>query len=635
MLAAALMMVSLLSLAWLLVVRTDWTLDRALPVATLGLIGWLYLGYIVGLLHPASHLTLVAPLVLAVVLVRDRQARARVWGTASQTTMLAIIILILAHLEAGRRVRLWDEMRLWGAYPKILATTSGHLQLGPGALLTEAMQFYTPGMPLFLYHLQSLGTFKESMLFLGIGIFCTIFLLPLVKGRLIDEDRLWSPLLLALGASAAMFGPMYFNNAANDMGTRLNSLFIEAPLGVLAGWTCYLLARGATRTLAGCVELGLAGMGLYLLKDAGALAAAMTLIPASVLILVSWRAEGGKRWQRLLAAWGPLSLALGTWTIVKKLHPVHNQFEIDYLHAEGWSKHWPGWWDELTNGSVSAWEQGSWQSHSYMFFTVAMLVVALGVLFLTRHARRVEVLASMLAIIGVNFAQVMGIFALIVGVFNGAHESTQRYLSMPLTATICFAGLLTSTIEFGKIRDLWRTQKVSTVLGALVFVGGLSPLVAQFPNETPPEFHEPWFNEARAWGTQLQQKVQAVEPAATPDKPVGVFVVYADTYLKRVGHSHRMYLDAIGTSTAPGPIYQEIELFHAVDATLPLAERQERTTRQLATTLRAADLHYVYLAESSPRIVAELGPLSPHGVAAGILYRVDFDGDNPQLTPVA
>lgn len=73
-----------------------------------------------------------------------------------------IVFCLITLITRGRYVFLWDELRLWGAYPKILYY-DGSLQLGENIQLMPKMQSYEPAMPLFQFlFAKSAGIFTES-----------------------------------------------------------------------------------------------------------------------------------------------------------------------------------------------------------------------------------------------------------------------------------------------------------------------------------------------------------------------------------------------------------------------------------------------------------------------------------------
>ena len=65
----------------------------------------------------------------------------------------SLCFILIYFITRNNDVLLWDELRLWGAYPKILFY-DGSLQLDGDAQLINIMRSYNPGMPLFLFYVN-------------------------------------------------------------------------------------------------------------------------------------------------------------------------------------------------------------------------------------------------------------------------------------------------------------------------------------------------------------------------------------------------------------------------------------------------------------------------------------------------
>lgn len=262
-------------------------LESAMPIALMSIAIVLYVFYISGILH-SGFIALIVMIAAGTVvnLVRlVRVGRLRLLATRVFTPQLATFLLVCAISYLATRhstVRLWDELRLWGAYPKILHD-SGTLQLGQSADLFAAMQSYPPGMPLLAYFFGAFSFgFQEPMVFFAYAVTAAIFLLPI--SRLLT----WRHFFLVPLAAGLIIGiVLYFWNSNDDNGNFFGSLFIDSYLGLLGGYGCYQIATAAVHRRAGIVALALTSATLYLFKETGLLFGVVLIAAALVQVFIT------------------------------------------------------------------------------------------------------------------------------------------------------------------------------------------------------------------------------------------------------------------------------------------------------------------------------------------------------------
>lgn len=172
-------------------------------------------------------------------------------------------IAVFILFSCTKFVSLYDSLRLWGAYPKLLHST-GSLQLGEDALLYPVMQSYPPGMPLLCYFFSSFSSvFPENSLFFTYSFFGFSLMLPFLEEAPGQSKQ--HSLLIFL---AIVFIPYLVTGMNDDGGLYYSSIFIDIPLGICCG---YYFSHGfhpKNRTDRICALLA-CGI-LVLLKDSGA-----------------------------------------------------------------------------------------------------------------------------------------------------------------------------------------------------------------------------------------------------------------------------------------------------------------------------------------------------------------------------
>ena len=196
-----------------------------------------------------------------------REGRRRLIQTVRSKTFLLFLAATAAFIlfSVGKIVNLWDSLRLWGAYPKVLHTT-GELQLGSRSVLYPSMQSYPPGMPLFCYYITRFSrTFPESSLYVCYSLFGFSMLLPLLEGAVRLGPRARHAVFIGI-----LFVPWLISSVNDDYAQYYSSLFIDIPLGLCAGYTFFLALRGRTQGAFDLLRICLACACLALLKDSGA-----------------------------------------------------------------------------------------------------------------------------------------------------------------------------------------------------------------------------------------------------------------------------------------------------------------------------------------------------------------------------
>lgn len=252
---------------------------QTLPVVTISTIVILYIGYIFDYLFVGRIGVLISAAVLVILavisIIKNKNFNKLLKENLLTPTMLIYVVLIVIFLffAKDKLVGMWDELRLWAAYPKVLHTL-GTNQIGENSMIFRSMQPYPPAMPLFCYFFTSFSTtFNESVLFFAYSIFGLVFLLPLTK--YLDWSK-WYYIVLA--AFVIIFLPHIIYRYNEDSACYYQTLYIDCSLGIYFGYTFSRVREKIYDSKFKIYEFVLLLFCFGLLKDSGMFFAVMCLI---------------------------------------------------------------------------------------------------------------------------------------------------------------------------------------------------------------------------------------------------------------------------------------------------------------------------------------------------------------------
>lgn len=243
------------------------------------------------------------------------------------------VFCLITLITRGRYVFLWDELRLWGAYPKILYY-DGSLQLGENIQLMPKMQSYEPGMPLFQFlFAKSAGIFTESNLFLAYGILGAIVFIPLTK------KITWKKWYLIPIYSFLIFMlPLALANSQWDGLVYYYTLYIDPMLGIYFAYTLYLASINMIDKKYKFLLFGLGISTLVLLKDTGIVFAIISAISFMVNSIINMKRNKEKvRLKNIIYVGLPLiiiGLIFGSWKSVQKKYNTQNMYSTRIEKSE-------------------------------------------------------------------------------------------------------------------------------------------------------------------------------------------------------------------------------------------------------------------------------------------------------------
>jgi len=219
--------------------------EEIVPITALGIILVLFIFYLFNILKIGLYIIYIITLIIYIIffiniIKKDKEERDKLLKylfTPGFIIYISLFIIIFI-ITNNKEILLWDELRLWGAYPKILYYSS-EIQLGSNVQLMDIMQSYTPGMPLFQYFfLKSIGIFKESHLILSYSILAISLLIPITK-KITWKKWYLIPIIIII----LILLPTIFYNSSHDGLEYYKTLFIEPIISITFAYSIFLTTK--------------------------------------------------------------------------------------------------------------------------------------------------------------------------------------------------------------------------------------------------------------------------------------------------------------------------------------------------------------------------------------------------------
>ena len=516
-----------------------------------------------------------------------------------------------------------------GAYPKLLFF-DGSLQVGPDSLLMGEMQTYTPGLPLFGYFVAAFASdFTDRSLFLADGLFAMALLAPI--GARTTWRRPAGVVLLGVGMALL---PLMFANNAVDAGIDFYaSLFSDPVIGIVLGYVLWLTTVRRVDSLVWCVQLGTALAALYLVKTSGLGLGAIVLVLAVARWLLATR--GGSIRRRVVGTATmatPLLVAWTTWNVIQARLGPPTKFDSAGTTATLDMAILREYVSMLIGRSEYAPGIGMFPQYTSFVIMNAAMVTALICIAIARGGERSRViLAATVTLVITQLVFVIGIYALIVGPFEGRILSFPRYTSTMLTAASVLLALVAANdwpAAVGR-RGAWA-RAVACACAAF--------LVLSFPLRAPVTWVGGWEEPAAVQANKLEK---ALGESDFPERNPVVALLFPLDSPDPVGHHHGVYYQLLGTGarvdlrqpTDPAAS----EAFPPPGAEQPPAYKQNVPTpaAEFARYLIDEDVRFVLVAQDNPALVAQYADWFDRPPTANSLYRVVVRGESVELVWVA
>lgn len=304
--------------------------EEIMPITVVGIMLFLYLFYIMNILNIGLIFLLVLIIfsylfflnkVLKMNSKEKKETLSYIFTPGFVIYLLGFLVVFI--LTYSNKVLLHDELRLWGAYPKILYY-DGSLQLGDSSYLLPGMRSYNPGMPLFVYFvLKVMGTFKENILFFAYALVGFSILIPICK-NINWKDWLKIPFYLL----ALIFIPLLFANSNNDSLVYYYTLYIEPALGIIFGYSIYLTFDSILKDKFKYLLLLVMISGIVLFKDTGILFSVivgLSFVLSEIFNYKNYKKEKYGIMKLVLVFIIPL-LIFCSWKVVQSLYKSENMY---------------------------------------------------------------------------------------------------------------------------------------------------------------------------------------------------------------------------------------------------------------------------------------------------------------------
>lgn len=573
--------------------------EECWPVCFCGAVSWLYVFYCFGLVR--LGLILLCAGAGGLFLAGWRKLGSLRGGLlrffTPGTVVYLCFCLIFLVFFSGNVVSRHDELRLWGAVPKAIHAT-GKLQLGPDSPVFSIMQSYPPGLPLLGYFFTAFSKdFSEGALFVGYACMTLSFFTPAFAKW---EWKHW-PLLAPVGLVVLMT-PFVFTSHFQDAALFGMTLYVDAMLGVAAGFAFYLAGHNPLKNGLRLAAFSLNLLVLCLLKDTGALFAVAALIVA-VLLEKSWK---------LLAPAMAVLAGVGSWKLLLELYGVHALVPLEMHSLSGEAVR--NVLGALVSANVVALDVPLGFFLSFAFVFLVLWAVYLLVFRFQQEQGKKEAAAVAVGILLSTAAFIYG-YSLIYG---ETLESYSRYMETPLLGL--FTCILLTGIpalpqwKFSRRVLGWKKWLSACACCFCVFVGVGVTAVWQYVFPLYPELPD---------ADRDAAKIRAAVEQDLSDGETGwIYLVMAGDGLENSFTHHRIFFDLISS---------DINIRNGLAETQVVIPGLENPAEVWAQAL-ADGCDYVYLLSVEDALLSVFAQLSedpaqPHG-----LYRVCKEEGGPGIS---
>lgn len=411
----------------------DKKFQNTIPVTTCFIVVYLYLFYIFNLLN-AGIITLCIFIVFLYgffiykfLVSKDKSSILNNIFTPG-FLVFTICFILIYFITKDSLIYLWDELRLWGAYPKLLYFDS-NIQLGIYSKLLNSMQSYEPGMPLFQVFLSKLlFRFKESDLFFSYCIFVLSLLCPMTN-KLTWKKWYFIPIMVVL----FLFLPLAFSNSQFDHLTYYKTLFIEPILAISFAY-CMFLSFDKNKDLINFICFIISVSCLTLMKDTGILFAFFASLSYFINSYSLKKKNKKVNIKSNLINVIPFVISFVifiSWKLVQQIFKNVNMYSDGaYLKFDIVKRVIKEICKSLIHTNVST-SSISFFNKFLIFPILFILIIILFVFFIRLHDKKSqkEYKVVFFSYLGVSFVYVIGTFILYIVSLHGVY-SYERYLSV-------------------------------------------------------------------------------------------------------------------------------------------------------------------------------------------------------------
>lgn len=570
------------------------TMEECWPVCFCAMVCWLYGFYCFGLLRVGLAALCIGIFALFLTAWKKEKSFGRFLrrSITPGTTVYLCLCMVFAVFLSGNQVTLHDELRLWGAVPKAMHV-SGDLQLGNESPIFSIMQSYPPGLSLIGYFFTAFQpSFKEGALYVGYACASVVFFLPALSGFEWKHRALLAPAGMLLLLAPCVFTSHFCDGAMFGM-----TLFVDALLGILAGYVFFLAGHKPFRsrfdTAAFCLGLAM----LCLLKSTGILFAVTALGCAIVL-------QRKDRKIRCILPIAAIIICVGSWRLLLQIYDVHDLIGLKFHVLDRTTL--CNLWHALTSVNVVAYRVplGFFLSFVSVFGILWLLYYAA---FRFQHEQKgLDAAVTACGILAAAAAFIYG-YALIYG---ETLDSFARYME---TVLLClFTCILLTALPLcckGTVWE-WIQRKVkSRGVSCAISIGCVLFSIAIFSIWCMVFPGYPQIEEADQAAAEIQA---AVEQNLGESDTGWIYLVIAGDEWENSHLHHRIFFDLIS---------RKINIRNGLAQTRVALPDLENPTEVWAEELKDG-CDYVYLLSVEQPLIPIFAELTQDPAIAGGLYRV-------------
>ena len=400
--------------------------------------------------------------------------------------------------------------------------------------------------------------------------------------------------MLAPAALVVLMTPFAFTSHLWDMGMFGMTLYVDALLGMAAGYGLFLSGRYPARSGFRLAAFSLTMGVLCLLKDTGLLFASFALVIALIL--------DRRNWKKFLLPGAVLAAAVLSWKLLLRLYDIHALVPLTVHALSGEAIKNVMW--AMVSYNVMAYELPVGMLLSFgIVFPVLMVVYV--------FAARLPKEQSRGATIGVALGMVLSTAAFVYGyalIYGETLESFVRYMETPLLALFtCILLTAVPALPGSKLMD-WadgRSQKLAvTVFAGCVLVGCALTVVWRYIF--------PLYTEIPDADRDAATIRAAVEQDMEPGETGWVYLVMAGDGWENSYYHHRIFFDLISP---------DINIRNGFAQTQVVIPGVENPGQKWAEELKDG-CDYVYLLTVEDAFVPVFGEFSEDAPKEHGLYRV-------------
>lgn len=607
-------------LAFMLAINYQCSMAETIPVSYMLLTVVLYVFYLLNILLYGYYFILIVisggGILTLISLKKKSTIQESIKKIYSPILIAFFIALIVTYwYTSGNLIRLWDEQRLWGAYPKALWYTS-ELQLGKNSWLYEMESGYIPGMPIFVYFFEkSLSSFRENIVFFAYSFWILGLFLPAFH-KIRKKRHLAIALLLML------FTPVLFFNSGNDTGNYYKSIFIEPALGMTLAYLIYSMTQKRNSTHLEVLNLCLTLGSIILLKDIGILFAMIAVTGVLGMQFFKKKKERYSLASLTVIVLPPL-IVYFSWSMITELYGVANH-SVNMGHTQLFDKEFLVKFvtylltEPIVKSTIKSLTPYLTIVNILCFFVMGNILLIMGI----KKEMRSRYIIPSISMIFIQIAFLIGLYVLCLKGYNKSILSVLRYESALLLGYFGFLLFVSvdNMREFGIVHSKRWIYIVAGIYALTILV--------VFPYRKPHVYKdEVVFEEANQIAEELSKKIPV-----TAKEPYRVFLV-CDGWGEPLIHQ-RTYFNLIGRVKIENYSKEGWIVSERYSTNYFGEQEAELQLDKLEKELQQGDYDYIYICKAEEQFIDLCKSFFNNQIMDHSLYRIEAADENVKLNIV-